>query len=134
LGREAVSVSVKVSSWVWHGDECSELMGNELVLMLALADVAGDEGRCRFLDDESGLTYDSLAQKVRVDRRTIERLTKRLRDAGLIEQKKGVKGRPNEFRIVVPWVKKLPDNLSGNASAAVQDSPTPATFVPLLYV
>lgn len=35
------SMSVKVSSWVWHGDECAELNGNELILMLALADVAG---------------------------------------------------------------------------------------------
>lgn len=96
-------MSVKVSSWVWHGDECAELMGNELVLMLALADVADDKGRCRYLDDESQMTYGSLARKVRVDRRTIIRLVAKLRSRGVLAQVAGQNGRPNEFTIVVPW-------------------------------
>ncbi len=133
-------MSVKVSSWVWHEAryrDGSVIAQNALVLMLALADVADDNGRCRFVDDEEGLTYDSLAEKVRVDRRTIERLIPRLRDEGLVEHLKGVKGRPNEFTIAVPWAKRSTDNLSGNeegaaadSPTAVQDSPTAATGFP----
>lgn len=120
-------MSVKVSAWVWHSDECSEVSGNELVLLQALADVADDSGRCRFVEEETGLTYDALARKVRVDRRTIERLIPKLRERGLLEHARGVKGRPNEFRVVVPWARlasdaptESPDILSGNGS----DSPT----------
>ncbi|MFD4957117.1 helix-turn-helix domain-containing protein [Microbacterium sp. NPDC058389] len=105
-------MSVKVSSWVWHGEECADLAGNELVLMLALADVAGDEGRCRFLDDESDLSYASLAEKVRVDRRTIIRLVAKLRARGLLSQVAGQNGRPNEFTVMVPWARQTGDKLS----------------------
>ena len=135
-------MSVKVSSWVWHGDECKTLMGNELVLMLSLADVADDNGRCRYIADDDDLTYDGLAKKVRVDRRTIERLIPKLRKQGLLTMQRGSKSRPNEFAIVVPWVQRSPDNLSGNDSGIprqrvdiprhdVQDSPTNDASVPL---
>jgi len=129
-------MSVKVSSWVWH-EATREVSGNELILLLALADIADDQGRCRFVDDEAGLTYDGLASKVRVDRRTIERLIPKLRDRGLVEHSKGVKGRPNEFRVVVPWARISADNMSGNdvreaadSPTAVQDSPTATTIFP----
>jgi hypothetical protein len=98
-------VSVKVSSWVWHGDETSELAGNEMILLLALADVADDNGRCRFMTDDDDLTYAGLARKARIDRSTAIRVIARLRSRGLIEQEKGARGRPNEFAIVVPWRK-----------------------------
>lgn len=135
-------MSVKVSSWVWHGDECGELMGNELVLMLSLADVADDNGRCRYLADEDDLTYDGLARKVRVDRRTIERLIPKLRGMGLLTMQRGSKSRPNEFTIVVPWATASTDKVSGNASGIPrqqrniprqqeQDSPTNAAPTPL---
>lgn len=122
-------MSVKVSSWVWH-EGPQDVGGNELILMLALADVADDFGRCRFVDEEAGLTYDALATKVRVDRRTIERLIPKLRVRGLIEHRRGVKGRPNEFSIVVPWAKRSADTLSGNDDAAAADSPTAVTDSP----
>lgn len=126
-------MSVKVSSWVWHDVATGELAGNELVLLLSLADVADDNGRCRFLADDDDLTYDGLARKVRVDRRTIERLIPKLRERGLLEQVKGAKGRPNEFVILVPWAAFSADNVSGNGSdspTAVQDSPTATTTFP----
>lgn len=118
-------MSVKVSSWVWH-EATDEVNGNELILLLALADVADDFGRCRFVDEESALTYDSLARKVRVDRRTIERLIPKLRGRGLIEQVRGARGRPNEFRVVVPWAVKSTDKVSDIAA----DSPTSGTDSP----
>lgn len=115
-------MSVKVSSWVWHGEETAAIAGNEMILLLALADVSDDNGHCRFVDE--GLTYDALALKARVDRRTIERLIPKLRDRGLVTHVKGAKGRPNEFAIGVPWAPASADNLSGNVS----DSPTTATL------
>ncbi len=121
-------MSVKVSSWVWHGAETSEVAGNEMILLLALADVADDNGRCRFMTNEDDLTYEGLSRKVRVDRRTIERLIPRLRERGLLAHSRGSKARPNEFQILVPWAQGFTDNLSGNAAGgsptAVQDSPT----------
>lgn len=118
-------MSVKVSSWVWH-DATQEVNGNELILLLALADVADDFGRCRYVDEESALTYDSLARKVRVDRRTIERLIPKLRERGLIDQVRGARGRPNEFRVLVPWASKSADKVSESA----KDSPTTRTDSP----
>jgi hypothetical protein len=130
-------MSVKVSSWVWHGDETAGVAGNEMILLLALADVADDNGRCRYADDEVGLTYDALAVKARVDRRTIERLIPKLRERGLVAHVKGAKGRANEFAIAVPWAQSSTDSLSGNESqedadspTAVQDSPTAGTTFP----
>lgn len=98
-------MSVKVSSWVWHGDETAELAGNEMILLLALADVADDNGRCRFMTDDDDMTYSGLARKARIDRSTAIRVISRLRDRGLIEQQKGSRTKPNEFAIVVPWRK-----------------------------
>lgn len=128
-------MSVKVSSWVWHSEECAELAGNEMILLLALADVADDNGRCRFLAEDDDLSYAGLAKKVRVDKRTIERLIPKLRNRGLLAQVKGTKTRPNEFRVLVPWASESADNVSGNASGIPrqrgniprqreQDSPT----------
>lgn len=98
-------MSVKVSSWVWHGEETAELAGNEMILLLALADVADDNGRCRFLTDDDDMTYSGLARKARIDRSTAIRVISRLRDRGLVEQQKGSRSKPNEFAIVVPWRK-----------------------------
>lgn len=115
-------MSVKVSSWVWHGEECAELAGNEMILLLALADVADDNGRCRFVTDDDDLSYAGLARKARVSRSTVIRLMAKFRDADLVEQVKGVKGRSNEFRIVVPWAPKSGSNVEPNQIPARQDS------------
>lgn len=126
-------MSVKVSSWVWHGEEAAGLSGNEMILMLALADVADDNGRCRYLADDMDLTYDGLARKVRVDRRTIERLIPKLRTRGLVKVQRGSKSRPNEISILVPWGPRSADKVSGDnsdAPTAVQDSPTATTTFP----
>lgn len=125
-------MSVKVSSWVWHGEETAGVAGNEMILLLALADVADDNGRCRFMTDDDDLTYGGLARKVRVDRRTIERLIPKLRDRGLLQHTRGTRTQANEFTILVPWA--TADNLSGNvrppSPTAVRDSPTAGTTFP----
>ena len=90
-------MSVRVSSWVWHSRECEELSGNELVLLVALADVADDQGRCRYVSDEDDLTYDGLARKVRVSRRTVERLVPALVERGLLEHRFDVGAEARHF-------------------------------------
>jgi DNA-binding Lrp family transcriptional regulator len=127
---EGTAVSVKVSAWVWHearDRDGSEVAGNELVLMLALADVADDSGRCRFVDEDTGLTYEALAEKVRVSKRTVIRMVAALREAGLIDVVKGVKGRPNEFRVLISATAKSGDNLAPNDDETGPDSVTTAT-------
>lgn len=118
-------MSVKVSSWVWHGEETKKLAGNEMVLLLALADVADDNGRCRFMAEDEELTYATLAKKARVSERTVIRMCASLREGGLLDQVKGAKGRPNEFQILVPWAVSSGDNLALNESDSVT---TPTLF------
>lgn len=120
-------MSVKVSSWVWHGDETAELAGNEMILLLALADVAADDGRCVYLTEDDDLTYAGLAKKARVDRRTVIRLVAKLRERGLLEQTKGTRGQPNAFAIAVPW--RRGDKLSPVDSVTSEtDAVTPETL------
>ena len=128
-------MSVKVSSWVWHGEETAEISGNEMILLLALADVADDNGRCRFVADDDDLTYPTLARKARVSTRTIIRMIASLRESGLLDQVKGTKSRPNEFQIMVPWAQAFGDNLAQNESGSgdslapnIADSVTPVTL------
>lgn len=114
-------MSVKVSSWVWH-EASDEINGNELILLLALADVADDNGRCRFVGDDEGLTYPALERKARISKSTVVRLVAKLRESGLIAVVKGVKGRPNEFRVLVPWAEKSGANLTPNGDSGSGDS------------
>jgi DNA-binding Lrp family transcriptional regulator len=118
-------VSVKVSSWVWHEatwSDGTDISGNDLVFLLSLADVADDNGRCRFVDDEEGLTYPALQSKARISKSTVVRIVDRLREDGLIEHRAGVKGRPNEFRVLVPWAQISGANMTPNGDSGVQDS------------
>lgn len=112
-------MSVKVSSWVWHSEEAKGVAGNELVLLLALADVADDKGRCRYIDDEGDLTYSVLAAKVRVSRSTVIRMVAKLRERGLLAHVPGTKRHANEFRVLVPWAESSGFNLEPNDSDSV---------------
>ncbi|MEV4735516.1 MULTISPECIES: helix-turn-helix domain-containing protein [unclassified Microbacterium] len=114
-------MSVKVSSWVWHGQEAKGVTGNELVLLLALADVADDRGRCRYIDDEGDMTYAVLAVKVRVSRSTLIRMIAKLRERGLLDHTPGTKKHANAFQILVPWVDTSGFNLEPNRTDEVSD-------------
>ncbi|PPG29665.1 winged helix-turn-helix domain-containing protein [Pseudoclavibacter sp. RFBB5] len=114
-------MSVKVSSWVWHDCE-HQLAGNDLVLLLALADVADDSGRCRFVEAEKDLTYAALARKTRISDRTVLSVVKRLKSAGLIDHDPGAKGRPNGFTILVPWAKRKGEELSPKEAHSPKDA------------
>lgn len=112
-------MSVKVSSWAWHDAQTSELSGNELILLLSLADVADDNGKCRYLPEDDDLTFASLARKVRVHKSTIVRLMAKLKERDLIDYEPGVKGKPNDIKILVPWATKSGRNLRPNNEDSV---------------
>jgi hypothetical protein len=127
-------VSVKVSNWAWHDArdrEGNKITGNDLILLLALADVADDSGRSRYAPKDDGLTNDALAEKTGVAKRTIIRTIARLVDEGLIEYKPGVKGKPNEFVCLIPGAVGFGDTLAPNGDSdsvtSAQDSVTTAT-------
>jgi len=68
-------MSVKVSTWVWQD---SGVGGNDLLVMLALADQADDNGRCW-----PSISY--LASKTRLSESTVKRRIKAIAAAGLID-------------------------------------------------
>lgn len=81
-------MSVKISSWVWHG---SNAKGNDLLVLLALADNANDQGVCW-----PSLAY--LAEKTRLHPNTIRARLKSLREQGILSWDERPGG-SNMFRI-----------------------------------
>ena len=68
-------MSIRVMTHVW---DCGQYNGSKLLLLLALADFAHDDG---------GNVYpsvDTLAQKTRCDRRTVQRNLRQLEGEGAI--------------------------------------------------
>jgi hypothetical protein len=93
-------MSVKILSWVWH-DAPQDITGNDLVLLLALADVANDSGECIYFGNREAATVPGLATKVRVSRDTLIRSVKKLQERGVLEVKRGRQHDPNSYRILL---------------------------------
>lgn len=89
-------MSVKVSTWVWHDERTKELRGNAMLTMLALADIADDEGRVVFAGDRS---QQALAAKARMSIATFRRATQGLVEQGLLEVTREHAAARNEYRI-----------------------------------
>lgn len=88
-------MSIKIMSWVWDN---SPQDGSALLLLLALADAANDEGYCW-----PGLVR--LAKKIRRDRRHVIRLIEELEKSGAIQvrrRKDGKLNRSNMYRVMTP--------------------------------
>lgn len=82
-------MSIHVSSWVWRHAECQD---NELILLLALADMANDEGVC-------WPSVLSLASRCRCDVRTVQRnLAKALERGELRISQRCTEGKTNVYR------------------------------------
>ena len=94
-------VSVKISSWVWHEASIQDIKGNDLVLLLALADVANDKGVCTFFDPPEDASYDGLAAKARIHRSTIADVLSRLKSRGVLEVTRQGPGQPNRYRLLI---------------------------------
>lgn len=68
-------MSIKVMTWVW---DHAQVKGGELLLLLAIADHADDEGR------NAWPSLNRLVERTRVDRRTVQRLLRSLERNRLI--------------------------------------------------
>lgn len=95
-------MSIKIMSHVW---EHSKQKGTELLLLLALADMADEAG-------DSFPSADYLAKKTRVNVRSVQRAVKKLVDDGelIVFEKQGMKNRSgqmtNLYRIVITTVEE----------------------------
>jgi hypothetical protein len=89
-------MSIRIMSWVW---ENSIQKGNELLLLLALADSANDQGVC-------WPSLETLAKKTRMSRRYVKRVMADLKETGLVISNPRLddKGDPtsNLYQIIIP--------------------------------
>lgn len=84
-------MSVRISHWVW---EHSGASGNDLLLLLALADQADDHGRC-------WPSQDHLARKTKLSRRTVQRRLADMADHGTVIRKSIRSGTSNVYEFVI---------------------------------
>ncbi|WP_084401213.1 MULTISPECIES: helix-turn-helix domain-containing protein [Lentzea] len=83
-------MSIKVVTLAW---EYAPVAGNELLLLLAIADQANDLGT------DAWPSIDTLARKTRLNKRTVQRLLQRLSSAGLVAIEPGGGRRSNRYTI-----------------------------------
>lgn len=83
-------MSIKIMNEVWTK---SKMDGTALLLLLALADNANDDGHC-------WPSTHYLAEKIRVSKRSVIRLVKKIEAAGELKVKRE-KGHSNRYQIVV---------------------------------
>ncbi|WP_461119562.1 helix-turn-helix domain-containing protein [Saccharothrix stipae] len=99
-------------TWVW---EHAEVAGTDLLLLLAIADAADDQGR------NAWPSVADLARKTRLDERTVQRRLKRLHGRGDIAIEPGGGRRRNRYAIL-----RFP-NTGQQRSAPRSTPPPPAT-------
>lgn len=78
-------MSTKVSNWVWHSEATKTLKAGEMLVMLALADIANDDGLVIFVSDRAkDGEQAALAAKCRMSVATFRRQTHHLQELGLL--------------------------------------------------
>jgi hypothetical protein len=86
-------MSVRVMSWVW---DHATVGGSELLVLLAIADCANDDGTNAFP------SIATLARKTRVNERTVQRITRRLQDGGHLHVEPTTGGRySNRYAVLM---------------------------------
>ncbi|GGH34011.1 helix-turn-helix domain-containing protein [Microbacterium album] len=93
-------MSVKVTNLVWHSEQAAHLKGNAFVAMLALADIADDEGHVVFAR-EAKRSQEELARKARMSVATFRRATQDLAEQGLLEISRESQRAVNDYRILL---------------------------------
>ncbi|ONI92646.1 hypothetical protein ALI22I_02560 [Saccharothrix sp. ALI-22-I] len=83
-------MSIRVMTWVW---EHAEAAGTDLLLLLAIADSADDQGR------NAWPSVADLSRKTRLDERTVQRRLKRLHGQGHVTIEPGGGRRRNRYTI-----------------------------------
>jgi hypothetical protein len=99
-------VSVKVSSWVWHDHGGVQLNATELLVLIALADVADDNGRCVYYSSEAENSQAAWSEKCCVSVRTFIRTVRSLIDSGLVSVTRQERTGTNDYRVLVPWAEE----------------------------
>jgi len=84
-------MSIKIMNWVW---EYSTAKGSELLLLLAIADAADDQGRNAFP------SISTLSGKTRMSRRTVQRLVVKLESDGHLRLSRAGGRRANTYEVV----------------------------------
>lgn len=95
-------MSVKVSTWAWHDEATAELKIGQMLVLLALADIANDDGDVVFVSDrrrdgEQG----ALAVKCHMSVAAFRRITGELRDLGLLSIERDTQTSPNRYRVLL---------------------------------
>lgn len=93
-------MSTKLTTWVWHGERTAELRGNAFVALLALADVANDDGHVIYATGAKK-TQEGLAKKSRMAVATFRRMTNELVALGLLEVTRESQRSENEYRVLM---------------------------------
>jgi hypothetical protein len=93
-------MSVKVSTWVWHDEATRDLKIGQMLVLLALADIANDDGDVVFVSDKKrDGEQAALARKARMSVASFRRLTQQLVDEGLLSIARASQTSPNTYRI-----------------------------------
>jgi Helix-turn-helix domain len=117
-------MSVHVSSWVWNRAKCG---GNELVALLALADMANDDGEC-------WPSVPTLAARCRCNDRTVQKNLKNAQERGEIEiiQRRCENGESNSnfyrFRKYAGGGGNLPGGGERSATVGVNVAPPKTSY------
>ncbi|MEP6477819.1 MAG: helix-turn-helix domain-containing protein [Rhodoglobus sp.] len=127
-------MSVKASSWVWHDsprsietrDHSVKIEGTELIVLLALADIADDHGNCIFGDPDDR-KQEALAAKARVSVSTFRRTIRALESVGIVATTR--LGMLNQYRINIDW---KPDAAEVELSTTGQDDRSDSEVPPVM--
>lgn len=95
-------MSVKVSTWAWHDEATTGLKIGPMLVLLALADIANDEGDVVFVshrkkDGEQA----ALARKCHMSVASFRRITAELAERGFLTISRESKTSPNQYRVNV---------------------------------
>ncbi|MBA8825315.1 hypothetical protein FHX42_002666 [Saccharopolyspora lacisalsi] len=118
-------MSGKVMTWVW---ERSPTKGTELLMLLAIADNASDDGTDAFP------SVRTLARKTRLDERTVQRVIRRLTDEGHLRVEKEGGRKSNRYAVLMDRESSTPpanrhprQNATGGTATPPQPRHDPAT-------
>ena len=113
-------MSIKLQSQVW--EECTDVSGTKLLLLLALADFADDQCQCF-------PKIKTLAGRIRTDERVTRKHMKELKELGYVEVLDDSSGRrSNVYKVHVNPVKKDRSKKTGQKRQVTSDRSNPVKF------